>query len=494
MAVDPRTPVIIGVGQHLNRVDHGTDPVEPTGLMVEALRAAADDAGAPGALAGADVVAVVPVVSWRYRDPGRLVADAVGADGAATWYAALGGNSPQMLVNRLAADIAAGRADLGVVVGAEAYRSRVSAKREGRHLDWTKQADDVEATWHQGDDFVLGHAAEMARGIFLPTQSYPLFENALWHASGRTRDEHLAAVGEMWAGFSRVAADNPYAWRRDAYTATEITTPTPENRMVGFPYTKRMVSNPDVDMAAGCIICSAERAEALGVPRDRWVFPHAGTDGTDPIMSERPDFTSSAAIGVAGQRVLELGGVGIDDVAHLDVYSCFPSAVQLALGELGIGADRPLTVYGGLCFAGGPWNNPVGHAIASMVAVLRDDPGSLGLVTANGGNVEKHAFGLYSTGPPPGGFRAERPQDRIDARGRREVSQDHTGDVVIEAWTVMHERDGSLSRAHAACLTPDGVRVWGVSDDGDLMTRFESDDVAGVAATVGADGELRVTG
>jgi acetyl-CoA C-acetyltransferase len=253
-----------------------------------------------------------------------------------------------------------------------------------------------------------------------------------------------------------------------------------------------MVSNPDVDMAAGCIVCSVEQAGSLGVPRDRWVFPHAGTDGRDPLMSVRSDFTSSAAIGVAGNRALELAGVGIDDVTHLEVYSCFPSAVQLAMDELGIGADRPLTVYGGLCFAGGPWNNPVGHAIASMVQVLRGDPGALGLVTANGGNVEKHAFGVYSTEPPAHGFRTERPQAEIDARGGREVSPDHVGPVTVEAWTVMHERDGSMSRAHAACRTPEGVRVWGVSADTDLMKRFESDDVAGVAGTVGADGELRL--
>lgn len=494
MAVDPRTPVIIGVGQFLNRVDQGADPLEPTTLMVQAIRAAETDAGASGATAAADVIGVVGVVSWRYRDPGRLVAAGLGAEDAATWYPSMGGNSPQMLVNRMAADIAAGRMDLGVVVGGEAYRSRVAAKKADRTLDWTRQADDVEADWHEGESFVLGHAAEMARGLFLPTQSYPLFENALRHAAGRTLDEHLAVVGEMWAGFSRVARDNPYAWRREAYTAAEITTPTEDNRMVGFPYTKRMVSNPDVDMAAGCIICSVERAQALGVPEDRWVFPLSGTDGKDRVMSERLDFTSSAAIGVAGNRALALAGADIDDVAHLDVYSCFPSAVQLALGELGIGMDRQLTVYGGLCFAGGPWNNPVSHAIASMVGVLREDPGSVGLVTANGGNVEKHAFGVYSTVPPTGGFRHERPQDEIDAVGSREVSEAFAGPVAIEAWTVMHERDGSMSRGHAACLTADGVRVWGVTTDGDTMKRFETDDLVGVAATVDADGELRLVG
>ena len=465
MAVDPRTPVIIGVGQFLDREADPARPMEPTDLMAEALRAAEHDAGAPGALADADVVAVVPTVSWRYRDPGALVAASMGATDARTWYPAMGGNTPQMLVNRLAVRHRGRSGRPGRWwCGGEAYRRRVAAKRAGTQLPWTRQADDVEATWHEGDSFVLGHPAEMARGIFLPTQSYPLFESALWHASGRTLDEHLAAVGEMWAGFSRVAADNPYAWRRDAYTADEITTPTPDNRMVGFPYTKRMVSNPDVDMAAGCIVCSVERAEVAGrAPRPLGVPARRHRRPGPRHVASGPTFTSSPAIGVAGNRALELAGVGIDDVAHLDVYSCFPSAVQLALRELGIDPGRQLTVYGGLCFAGGPWNNPVGHAIASMVGVLRDDPGSLGLVTANGGNVDEarlrrvlhRATGRrVPLGAPPGRDRRRgRPRGVGDLRG-----PGHGGGL---------DRDARAGRVHVPrprCL-PDPGRGAGLGRD-----------------------------
>lgn len=490
MALDPRTPVVIGVGQSLNRTDQDAPEAEPVVLMERALRAAEVDTGATGVLQRAGVVAVVPVVSWRYRDPGRLVATAVGAAGAATWLPSLGGNTPQLLVNRLCVEVQAGRADLGVVVGAESYRTRIAAKRAGRHLDWTKQAADVHPTWEDPVPFAMGHPAELARSIVMPTQAYPLFETALWHRSGRTLEAHLAAVGELWAGFSRVAAANPFAWRREAYSAAEITTPTAENRLVGFPYTKRMVSNPDVDMAAGVVVASVERARALGVPEDRWVFPLAGTDGADRVMSERVDLVSSPAIGVAGNRALELAGVRAADLAHVDLYSCFPSAVQLALRELGLSAERPLTVYGGLCFAGGPWNNPVSHALASLVDVLRGDPGSVGLVTANGGNVDKHAFGVYSTDPPSGGFRWERPQEEIDARGSRPVAESHDGPVTVEAWTVMHERDGSPSRAHAAVLTPDGARAWGVTSDADTMALLESTDVGGAPGHLAPDGTL----
>ena len=492
--IDPRTPVVIGVGQHLQRTDRGADPLEPLDLMDEALRAAAADtaagAGTAGVLGRADVVAVVPVISWGYRDPGRLLAERYGAD-AVTWYPSMGGNTPQMLLNRLAAAITAGDADLGVVVGGEAYRTRMAAKRAGGRPEWTVQPEEVRADWDEGGTFSFGHPAEFAVGIAMPTQAYPLFETALWHDSGRSLAEHLGFVGGMWSRMSQVAADNPFAWRREALTPAELTTPTAENRIVGFPYTKRMVANPDVDMAAGVIVCSAERARSLGVPTDRWVFVHAGTDGVDRVMSERRDLVSSPAIGVAGNLALELAGTGIDDVAHLDLYSCFPSAVQLACRELGVDPDRQLTVYGGLPFAGGPWNNPVSHALASMVGVLREDPGSTGLVTANGGNVDKHAFGVYSTTPPAGGFRHARPQDRIDAVPGRTVLDGHRGTATVEGWTVMHERDGTPQRAHAACTTADGQRVWATSHDPDVMARFESTDVGGT--TVEVDGnELRL--
>ena len=487
--VDPRTPVVVGVGQLVHR--HSDSP-EPAALMAEAVRLAELDSSASGLLAHAGAVAAVPTMTWRYRDPARIVADQVGAVDAATWYVTVGGNSPQRLLNKLGVAISRGDLDVGLLCGAEAGRTKSAARRNGTNLDWTRQGDDVSPDWSDGAPLLMGHAVEIERGILAPTQCYPLFENALWHESGRTIREHLEAVGEMWAGFSRVAAANPYAFRREAYTAEEITTPSVDNRMVAFPYTKRMVSNPDVDMSSGLVVCSAEAAARHGVPRDRWVFLHAGTDGTDRKMSERPDFVSSASIGTAGRRVLELAGTDIDSIAHLDIYSCFPSAVQLALKELDIRADRQLTVYGGLSFAGGPWNNPVGHALASMVDVLRADPGSLGLVTANGGVLDKHSFGVLSTDPPDGGFRYDCPQDEIDALGGCEVVGDHAGPASIETWTVLHDRDSGPARALLACRTPQDARTWAWSEDAELMRLGELQDMTTMAVEIDADHNARL--
>ncbi len=331
MALDPRTPVIVGVGQTLQRVDAIADAREPVDLIAEAVERAADDAGTRRLLAQAGALRVVRLLSWRYRDPGRLVAERVGATGARTTYTAAGGNTPQSLLNDTALTIQRGELDVAVLAGGECWRTRMRARRAEVTLDWTAQGDDVEPDEGFGTELSMVHPAEQARGIFLPVQVYPMFESALRAAAGEGIDEHQARIAELWAGFSAVAAANPYAWIREARTAEEIRTVSASNRMIGFPYPKLMNSNNDVDQAAAVILCSVERARALGVPEDRWVFPLAGTDAHDHYhVTNRADLHSSPAIRTAGRRALELAGVGVDDLAHVDLYSCFPSAVQIA--------------------------------------------------------------------------------------------------------------------------------------------------------------------
>jgi acetyl-CoA C-acetyltransferase len=326
---------------------------------------------------------------------------------------------------------------------------------------------------------------------------FPLFENALRAESGRTIEEHQRAVSELWARFSSVAATNPYAWSREPRTAEEIRTIGTSNRMVSFPYPKLMNANDRVDQGAALILCSVSAARRAGVPEDRWVFPVAGADAHDHwFLSHRRDLRSSPAIAAAGNRALSLAGVGIDDIAHVDLYSCFPSAVQIAARELGFALDDPgrsLTVTGGLGFAGGPGNNYVSHSIAAMAERLRADPGSVGLVTGLGWYCTKHSVGVWSTTPPASGFRHESPQDTVDAGPQRSPAADFEGDSTIESYTVVHDRDGEPELAILALLTPDEHRTWGNISDGDDMLSLMAEEGCGRKARLGAGGraELR---
>lgn len=488
MTLDPRTPVVVGVGQAKQRPEDPATALEPVALMEQVVRAAAADAGAPSLLANLDYVGVVQG-AWRYSDPGRLVADAVGAAGARTGLSANGGNSPQSYLNALSARIRSGEINSAVFVGAETIWSRRRQRRAGVKVPATTQ-EGVEPDERFGRDVPMNTDFEMSRGMDQPVNFYPLFESAIRAARGETLDEHRDRVAELWARFNEVAVANDYAWFRTPMTAEEIRNPSPSNRMVGFPYTKSMNSNWDLDQAAAVMVCSVETAEAAGIARDRWVFPWAGTDAHDTYaVSERRDLHSSPAITEAGSRVFELAGIGPDDVAHIDLYSCFPSAVQVGAESLGFGQDRQLTQTGGLTFAGGPLNNYVTHSIAAMTDVLRNDAGSIGLVSANGGFLTKHAIGIYSTEPPSSAFVADDVQDRVDRVAKTPVAEEYSGEVTVEAYTVMHDHEGP-EIGLCALRTPDGRRSWGRVTDTSAAAAMTQEETIGRGGNLDADGVL----
>jgi acetyl-CoA C-acetyltransferase len=495
MAPDPRTPVLVGVGQWSNRVDRGEPAVEPVDLMAEALRRAAEDSGAgPRALERADAVRVSRSLSRSYRNPARLVAERVGAAPRDEAVTPVGGNEPQGLVAQASRDVAAGDADIILISGAEAWRTRSATPRDRREdLGWTTQDETVPPARQTAPDFRLNDPAEIARQVFAPSQVYALFEHALRATAGRPIDEHLVRISELWARFNAVAVGNPHAWIREPLTAEQIRTPTPDNRWIWWPYTKAMNANNAVEQSAALIVCSAESAAALGVPRDRWVFPRAATQAHDTyIVSHRRDLHSAPALGAAARALLALaGGLSTDDLAHVDLYSCFPSAVEVAAAEIGLGFDRQLTVTGGLSFAGGPWNNYGTHAIATLAGVLRADPGSLGLVTGIGGYLTKHTLGLYSTEPPPDGFRSADAQEHAEATPTRGLAEEVDGTATVESWVVQHGRDGDAEAVQAACLLDDGRRAWASSDDGDTVAEMRSGaEQVGRVVKIGADGAL----
>jgi acetyl-CoA C-acetyltransferase len=420
-------------------------------------------------LSSIDTVAVIDMLSWKYPDPGALLARRLGATPRVTITSTVGGNTPQMLMNRLAAGIATGRHDVVVLGGAECVYTRWRARRADPKvwLDWT-HVDEPPCPEVWGDDRPGSSAYEMAHLALAPTQIYPLFETALRAKASRTIAEHGASVADLWSGFAAVAAANPHAWSRTAYSAEQIATVSADNRMVTFPYTKLLCANIDVDQAAALLLCSYDAAHTAGIPDENLVFPHSGADAHDHyFFTERASLAESTAIGVAGRASLDAAGIGLDDVARFDLYSCFPVAVEMALDSLGLagpagGDDRPLTVTGGLGFAGGPGNNYSTHAIAGVVDACRRDPGSRALVTALGWYATKHSVGIYSSAPPTDGFRAVDPtttQRAVDGLPRREPAGTVAGKVMVEATSVIFERDGTPSLALLSTLTPDGHRA-----------------------------------
>ncbi|CAN5400352.1 acetyl-CoA acetyltransferase [soil metagenome] len=492
MPISPRTPVLVGAGQFLNHAADLEHALDPATLMCEAIRAAATDAGLTK-VPDADSLRVVSLLSWRYGDPAFVVAQQLGLAVAETAATTMGGNSPQSLVNETALAIQRGELDLAILTGGEAWQSRNRSRKAEVELCWPKAPAD-EFPRLLGEDLEMNHPVERERGLMLPVQIYPMFETAIRAAAGRTVEQQLVVASELWSRFSAVAAQNPFAWSRAALSAEEIRTPTAQNRMIGFPYTKYMNSNNNVDMAAALIMCSAAKAQALGIARDRWVFPHSGADCHEHnYISNRWSFAETPAVRLGGRDALQLAGLTIDDVEIVDLYSCFPSAVQLGAQSLGLSLDRQLTRTGGLSFAGGPWNNYVMHAIATVMGELRESPGTNALVWANGGYATKHSFGVYGTNPPSS-FQHSSPQAEIDALPRRELADVTAarGTSTIEAYSIMHDRAGQPETAFAACLLPDGRRAWATTTDVATATAMCDGEWVGRATELDDDGTLSV--
>lgn len=483
---DPaNTPVLVGAAQLEQRID---DPLagsfpgkEPFELMIDAVRQAAEDAGSSKLLEDAQSVRVIRGI-WPYQNPAKAVAEAIGCPGAETTLTPFGGNFVQTVVNQTCLEIQRGDKDLVILTGAECGNTQAKARRAKVDLDWAPLAGKPDRMI--GDEVDMSHQAEKTLRIRAPIQIYPLFENALRYQRGASIEAHQKHISELWAGFSRVAAGNPHAWIREAKTAEEIRTLSASNRPVSFPYPKLMNSNSNVDQGAALILCSVERAKALGIPEAKWIYPWAGTDAHDHyFVSNRDNLYTSPAIRLAGRRVLELTGLSPADLDLVDVYSCFPVAVQVGANEIGLDTSRPLTITGGLTFHGGPLNNYVMHSIARAVELLREQRDARGLITANGGYLTKHAFGVYSATPPTQPFRHADLQAEVDALPKREVALDYRGDATVESYTVMYGPEGP-AMGHVVCRLPDERRAWANCEDPDVLQAMTREEFCGKPVTV----------
>jgi acetyl-CoA C-acetyltransferase len=465
------TPVLVGVAQLEQRSRNPDQIKEPLDMMLAAVRDAAADTGSSKLLQQASAVRVIRGI-WSYQNPAAALAESLGCTHAETALTSIGGNYVQTVVNRSALDIQSGRHDIVVITGAEWRYSRARARREGRQLA-TRDAPGTPEVYI-GDDVSMSHEAERALGLVQPIQIYPMFENALRYAKGESIADHLQRIARLWARFSDVAAANPHAWIRVPCSADAIGTPSAQNRPVSFPYPKLMNANNDVDQAAALILCAASTARRLGIPEQKWIYPWAGTDAHDHLyVSNRDNLHSSPAIRIAGRRCLELAATEPNELDLIDVYSCFPSAVQVAAQELCLDQTRPLTVTGGMTFSGGPLNNYVMHSIARMAELLRGRT-ARGLITANGGYLTKHAFGVYSSIPPERPFRHEDLQHRVDATPKRALAVDYRGPATVESYTVLYAPgnapgEAAPSLGYLACLAPDGRRAWARIEDAALL-------------------------
>jgi acetyl-CoA C-acetyltransferase len=493
MNLDLRTPVVVGVGQAAERID---DPeyraMSAVELAAAAARAAVDDCDADVASVAAAIDTVAGVRQFEISGPvataalgrsnnyPRSVANRLGAKPARAILEIVGGQGPQHLISELAAEIAAGRSEATLILGSDATSTLRYFARAQAKPDFSETVDGDLEDRGSGIEGLISRYTVIHGLVDAPTQ-YALLENARRAGTGLGPAEYLRRMGELFAPFTKVAAGNPFAAAPVERTVDELITVTDRNRMISEPYPRLMVARDQVNQGAAALLMSVGAARRLGVPEENWVYLHGHADLQEQGLLERPDLGHAPSAVMAVREALDGAGIGVDDIATFDLYSCFPVPVFNICDGLGIAPDDPrgLTLTGGLPFFGGAGNNYSMHGVAETVARMRSAPGQFGLVGANGGILSKYSVGVYSTAPAEWKpDRSAQLQAQVDSGPTVSVTENADGPGTIETYTVRRDAGRPtgiiIGRLHA-----DRSRFLATTEDDELIALLTEGDPLG---------------
>jgi acetyl-CoA C-acetyltransferase len=482
--VDPRTPVLVGIGTATQREEDPARALEPLDLMLAAVRDAGEDAlpqSSARLLAGIGRIAV-PKGRWKYGNPGGEIARALGAKHAISLLASVG-VLQQTLIGDACRAIAAGETEAALVVGGDAGYRILRAQIKGIRAAERQQDDVPDVMLAPKDE--LRHPAELLAGMKMPVGLYAIMESAYRAQHGWSVAEHRDRLARMYARFSEIATDNPHAWNRKRVAPETVRDASERNPMQAFPYTKLHCSTWNVDQAGALLFCSTRLADELGIAHEKRIYPLASTESNHMAqVSTRGNLAACPGAGIAGRAALDAAEVDIADVDLVELYTCFPVAVETYAAELGLPLTRDLTVTGSMAFGGGPYNNYVLQSTCRMAELLREGRGRHGLVSSVSGVLTKQGFGLWSREPGRNGFVLRDVSDEVARTiATKPVIEAASGNALIAGYTVLHER-GKPSRG-VAIVDADDARTVVQTEDSSLVARMESEELCGARVRLG---------
>ena len=506
--VNDNTPVLVGCAQHMEK--NGAEGSNFLEILEIVGKKAITDCEAKQSLnEELDNVTVIRFVAdtpnrdsattkmWGYPNMPKSLANSLGSQTNNLIYTTTGGNSPQLAMNEIAKRIKSGEIDCSLIAGGEALDTLVTRLKSGIDMDWSDDPGGEAEIIGSDKDGTNNH--EKIYGLVNPANVYPLFANALRAIDGTSPARHMLEVGELFSKFSKVASQNKHAWFPTHRSPEEIAEAKPENRIVGFPYTKYMNSVMRVNQSSALVMMSAKKAREMEIPQSKWVFMHAGACVNEIFhISNRIDYHSSPAIKACTESVFDLSGTTQRDMDFLDIYSCFPSAVQIAIKEMGIEPSDPrdLTLTGGLPYFGGPGNSYVLNSMASMMEKCRQNPNKFTLVTANGWYLTKHGAGIFSSKPFEGEWDqvvdTTKMQERINEMEKPNFTETPEGEAIIETYTVVHSREGA-EKAIVIGRLKDGTRFLSNTEkDPNIFNKMMNEEMLGSQGTVSFNGKKNI--
>ncbi|MGB2921881.1 MAG: acetyl-CoA acetyltransferase [Mycobacterium sp.] len=507
MAMDPRTPVIVGVGQFTERMDDpGYRGMSAVDLATAAGRAALADTGVDETRLAAAVDTVfglrqfeisgpMPATLGKSNNYPRSVMQRLGGDPARVVLEPVGGQSPQKLVIEAGDTIVAGDADVVMIMGSEpGSTAKYFANRDDKP-DFTEDVDgQLEDRGHQIFSYIDEYTVQ--HGLTGAPVQYGLLDNARRSRLGLSVQAYRRQMAELFAPMSKVAAKNPFSSSPVERTVEEIETVTDENRMICDPYPRLLVARDTVNQGAAAVIMSVEAARRHGVPEEKWVYLHGHSNLVEQALLTRVDLGAAPASVLAAHEALRVAAIGVDDIATFDLYSCFPFPVFVICEALELASDDPrgLTLTGGLPYFGGPGNSYALHGIAETVCQMRDKAGQFGFVGANGGIQSKYSAGIYSTEPVP--WRTSRSAEltaQVAELPKVPVVKTPEGAARIETYSVRYDwpvRTGII----VGRLDADGSRLMATTEDADLVSLMTDGDPLGaeIAVTTTENGNRAV--
>jgi len=483
-------PVIIGVGQCMNRSNDPDDTKTAMELIDDAIRLAKKDSLAASLVQQVDMLCLVNIFSMPHGNHLAELCNRLDIRPDKQLYTWVGATAPQWFVNQAADKIITGKAKVALICGGEAIHSKkIKAKANG--IPFEQWNFPVKESWMAGDLRDPLTAEELKYGLTLPIHIYPLFENALRHHESLSIEEHRKELGEFCAEFSSIASLNDYAWFKTPKSREEIEIPSDTNPMVAFPYTRSMCSIMQVDQAAALFVTNEQTAMELGVPRDKWIYLIGSGDASDIWhVSERLNFFSSPSVKVATEKAMAQADVSLENIDFFDFYSCFPCAPRIVRNMLEISKNdpRPLTVTGGMQYFGGPGNNYALHAICTMAEKLRHNPDSIGLVQALSWFISKHSVGIYASqgkASPKRQIPPESCQAELDKIEGPPLIDQASGDAVVETYTLFHDRSGQPIDAVIIGRLDNGARFLAkIAQDKDLLAAMMENEFIGAKGRV----------
>ena len=388
-------PVIVGVGT-VQQKGNFDELDEALVLMDLAFKKSLDDTTNHEIKNYIDEIQI-PKGFWRYRDPGKWVAEKNDINNVKTSVTKVG-VLQQNLINSTCNKIINGEIRAGLILGGEARYKMLRAHIENKTFNETELKVNPDYYIKANDE--LQHKVEEEELGLMAVGYYAIIESALRASTNKNFNEYHKDIANLYSEFSRIGSLNDDGWIEEPLTPDEILNQSKKNPLQAFPYNKYHCTSWNVNQSCSMIICSEELADKLNIPKTKRVYPLASSETNHMITPiQRPNITDPKGMKLAAEFILDICASNNIKPNLYDLYSCFPVAVHMFSKSLNVDLSKEATITGGMPFAGGPLNSYVLHSTIKMILKIRNDNSKIGIVTGVSGMMTKQSYALWSKNP-----------------------------------------------------------------------------------------------